>query len=156
MRNGSVQVIDEVDQMSPEIRCAMNAFMDDLEIAGLTLPTGERVTPADGFAIVCTTNVHPSALHPIIMDRVDVVLRADTPAAGILARLPEGKRTLLANHYARMTKQEWNQPLSVRSMLASERFAPVLGEAEALEMIFGQEAAAEMTVSAAVNVDCPF
>lgn len=62
MRSGSALVLDEIDQHSPELRCALHAILDDRSIAGITLPTGERVEPTDGFCVVATTNAEPTTL----------------------------------------------------------------------------------------------
>src|SRR5689334_4790027 len=60
MRRGTALVLDEIDQHSPELRCALHAILDDKAIAGITLPTGARVESADGFTVIATTNVEPS------------------------------------------------------------------------------------------------
>ena len=79
MRRGCALVLDEIDQHSPELRCALHAILDDKAIAGITLPTGERVEPAAGFAVIATTNAQPSALPEALLDRFDVKLLANEP-----------------------------------------------------------------------------
>ena len=50
MRRGCALVLDEIDQHSAQSsRFALHAILDDRSIAGITLPTGERVEPAEGF-----------------------------------------------------------------------------------------------------------
>src|SRR5690242_11375222 len=36
MRRGAALVLDEIDQHSPELRCALHAILDDKSIAGIT------------------------------------------------------------------------------------------------------------------------
>ncbi len=88
MRRGCALVLDEIDQHSPELHCALHAILDDKAIAGITLPTGERVEPAAGFAVIATTNAQPSALPEALLDRFDVKLLANEPAPAVLEQLP--------------------------------------------------------------------
>ena len=70
MRRGGALVLDEIDQHSPELRCALHALLDDKSIAGITLPTGERIEPAVGFCIIATTNAEPSTLPEVALEPV--------------------------------------------------------------------------------------
>jgi hypothetical protein len=130
MKNGTGIILDEIDQHSPETRCALHAMMDDLTIAGITLPTGERITPAPGFFIVGTTNAAPSEIHDILIDRFDLILHANTPAQGLFETMSEGWKKLLTNHYSRQAQCDWIAPISVRTSLAAQRLGAALQDAE--------------------------
>jgi nitric oxide reductase NorQ protein len=96
MRRGSALVIDEIDQHSPELRCALHAILDDRSIAGITLPTGERVEPAEGYTVIATANAEPSMLPDALLDRFDLVLLANRPIAAVLDKLPRGLASILS------------------------------------------------------------
>jgi hypothetical protein len=149
LREGKVLVLDEVDQYSPEIRSALHSILDDRAIAGVTLPTGERVRPAEGFAVVGTTNVEPSEIHEVLLDRFDLVLHADRPADGILSQLSDGARSVLTAQYGRMASSDWRMPFSARSALAMQRIISAGHEpAAAARLVFGAGADAVLTAIA--------
>ena len=141
MRRGSALVLDEIDQHSPELRCALHAICDDKAIAGITLPTGERVEPISGFCVIATTNADPGTLPQALLDRFDLVLFANRPARGILRKLPLKLANLVARTYDRVQSQRWTPPVSVRTVLAISRLAVATGEECAAELIFGEEGA---------------
>lgn len=140
MRAGKVLVLDEVDQHSPETRCALHAILDDKSIAGITLPTGERVQCADTFAIVATTNVRPDELPYALLNRFDLVLLANRPAPGIFAKLPKGMANLLQRAYDREPAYAYTPAVSVRSILALQRLAMAMPIEDAAQLVFGESA----------------
>jgi MoxR-like ATPase len=148
MRGGLALVIDEIDQHSPELRCALHAILDDRSIAGITLPTGERVEPVDGFCVVATTNANPSTLPDALLDRFDLVLLANRPAPAVLDRLPKGFASVLSRAYDRQSVSRWTPSVSVRSILALTRLADATGLDVAAELIFG-ESGTDILASAA-------
>ena len=147
MRRGSALVLDEVDQHSPELRCALHAILDDRSIAGITLPTGERVEPVDGFAVIATTNADPETLPEALLNRFDLVLLANRPAA-VLDKLPRGLANVLSRAYDREHVARWTPAVSVRSVLALTRLAASTGLERAAELIFG-ESGTDILASAA-------
>jgi MoxR-like ATPase len=150
MRRGCALVLDEVDQHSPELRCALHALLDDKAIAGITLPNGERVEPAEGFAVIATTNAEPSILPEALLDRFDLVLLADKPASPILDRLPRGLASVLSRAYDRQQIAHWTPAVSVRSVLALTRLAESTGLDRAAELIFG-DSGTDILASAATS-----
>lgn len=148
MRRGAALVLDEIDQHSPELRCALHALLDDRSIAGITLPTGERVEPAEGFTVIATTNADPATLPEALLDRFDLVLLADRPATGILDRVPGGLASVLSRTYDRQRVAQWTPAVSVRSILALTRLAAVTGMDRAAELVFG-ESGTDILASAA-------
>jgi SpoVK/Ycf46/Vps4 family AAA+-type ATPase len=137
MRRGSALVLDEIDQHSPELRCALHAILDDRSIAGITLPTGERIEPAEGFCVIATTNAEPASLPEALLDRFDLVLLANRPASAIFDTLPRGLASVLARAYDRQSVARWTPAVSVRSILALTRLAAATGMERAAELIFG-------------------
>ena len=87
MRCGKPVVLDEIDQYSADTRCLLHAALDDPP--AVTLPSGERVTATQGYAVIATTNADPRTLPQGIYDRFDLIVRVDT--------LSEGLRTQLGN-----------------------------------------------------------
>ena len=148
MRRGSALVIDEIDQHSPELRCALHAILDDRSIAGITLPTGERVEPAEGFCVIATMNGEPGSLPDALLDRFDLVLLANRPIAGVLDKLPRGLASVLSRAYDSQSVARWIPPVSVRSVLALTRLADATGIERAADLIFG-ESATDILASAA-------
>ena len=134
-------MLDEIDQHSPETRCALHAICDDRSIAGITLPTGERVEPAEGYTVIATTNAEPGTLPQALLDRFDLVLLANRPAPGVLRKLPRKLANLVARTYDNQQSQRWIPPVSVRTILALSRLAEATGEERAAELIFGDDGA---------------
>jgi hypothetical protein len=118
MRNGSVLVIDEVDQFSAEIRCALHAVLDDP--AGYTLSNGERVNAVNGYAVIATTNALPSSLPTALYDRFDLVLKADTLSAGLERALGAFAKPAKAC-VGKDGSYSWERPASVNLFLAAAK-----------------------------------
>jgi MoxR-like ATPase len=118
MRNGTPLVLDEIDQYSPECRCALHAICDDP--AGITLANGDRVMAVKGYCVIGTTNALPSTLPDALYDRFDMVLKADTLSQGLQARL--GKLAEPASVViARSSSYEWSRPASVNLYVAASK-----------------------------------
>lgn len=150
MRHGLPLIIDEVDQFSPELRCALHAILDDPGHVALTLPTGEVVKPKEGFAVIGTTNASPASLPAPLQSRFDLIIAANSPAQGILDSLPSGFADLVSRSYERQTVANWQTPVTVRSVLAVKRIATALGLEDATRVVFG-EAATDILASVAVQ-----
>jgi MoxR-like ATPase len=120
MRNGRALIINEVDQYSGEIRCFLHDVMDDMNVCGVTLPNGERVTPRPGYCVVCTTNALPSSLPDAIYDRFDLVLKADTLSIGLqkmLGDFVEPAKSVVGGG----STYEWQRPASVNLYIAAQK-----------------------------------
>ena len=139
MRKGGALVLDEIDRHSPELCCALHALLDDKTIAGVTLPTGERVEPAPGFVVFATTNADPGSLPDALLNRFDFAILANKPIQGVLDSMPSGLATVVKRAYERDTTARWTPALSVRSALALVRMASVIGQESAAELIFGDK-----------------
>ena len=118
MVEGIPLVLDEIDQHSPEVRCLLHAILDDIELAGITLPDGNRIVPAKGFCVFATTNASPDSLAPALRSRFDLVVAADSAPAELIAKLGKAGK-LLAAHYERIgAPAAWRRSNSHRVRLS--------------------------------------
>lgn len=122
MRKGLCIVIDEIDHVSAECRCILHALMDDP--AGITLPTGERVSAKEGYCVIATTNQLPSALPGPVLDRFDLVLKADTLAHGLREQLGQLAKPATAV-IARDRSYNWSRPASVNFFIAVSKLRKI-------------------------------
>ena len=150
MRRGAVLVLDEMTRHSADVACALYAMCDDLRQAALTLPTGETVTPAPGFAVIGTDNGTPADLPEALADRMDLCVHATTPAPGILADLPDDCGALLARLYDERAKTAtaWLPAPSVRRMQTFAALSGPWGRERAAGAIFGPNGADLLTTLA--------
>jgi hypothetical protein len=81
-------VVDEIGEASGDALTMLQGFGDDAAVAGMVLPSGERVTPAAGFQLVGTTNVDPVRLPGALVDRF-LVVEVPTAAPSGAELLPE-------------------------------------------------------------------
>jgi hypothetical protein len=120
LRHGKTLLVDEINNFSSECVCSLYAIGDDPAVAGVTLPTGERVKAAKGFALFATMNATPSALPDALYDRFDVVLKADTLSHGLQKALGEfvepAKSVVGAGG-----SYEWSRPASVNLYIAAKK-----------------------------------
>lgn len=118
LRSGKALIIDEIDQFSPEVRCILHALLDDP--AGVTLASGERVPAKDGYCVVATTNATPSALPPAVLDRFDLIFKADTLSKGLQSAL--GQLATQADAVVQRDKSyHWQRPASVNLFIAASK-----------------------------------
>lgn len=96
-REGARLVINEIDHSSPDCLSIFFALLDDPEFAEFTLPTGETVTPAEGFQVVATMNGEPEDLPPALQDRFPVTLEINEVNPEALAALPKDLQYVAQN-----------------------------------------------------------
>ena len=61
-RCGGRLIINEIQRGGPDVHSLLLNITDDLEIAEMDLPSGEKVKPAKGFMCVATMNGDPKEL----------------------------------------------------------------------------------------------
>lgn len=137
LMEGKVLVLDEIDQHDPAMRCLLHALLDDREIAGVTLPDGQRVTPKEGYGVIATTNKTPQAFPTALLDRFDIVLNASQPNPDALAKLPTEVKKALINQYSRLQVHTWSAPLSVRRGIAFSKLLEKIDRETAAQIVFG-------------------
>lgn len=133
LRQGKVLVIDEIDKRSPAMESLLHAVNDDMSIAGVTLPDGERVKPTKGFAVIATSNQLPNALGHALLDRFDIILQATEPHPGALMEIGDKSvRQSVVNYYNRVEKAEWKGDMTMRRAMAYDKIKPAGQELAAM------------------------
>tara|TARA_R110002167_G_scaffold35363_1_gene112967 strand:+ start:23 stop:763 length:741 start_codon:yes stop_codon:yes gene_type:complete len=94
MKKGTILVLDEVDECSPECLPVLNAILDDKNMVKINTPFG-TVKPADGFAVFATTNKTPDNMRESLRSRFDIKLFADTPTNGVMKNIDHYLRKLV-------------------------------------------------------------
>lgn len=138
LRNGRVLILNEVDHgvRSAECTSYFHALLDDP--ASVTIPTGERINAAPGYAVIGTSNALPSELPPPIFDRFDAIFKVTTLSDGLVRALgPYAKQAIVAADREAKKYSSWTRPASVNLWLAAsklknhgvteEKIAEVLG-----------------------------
>ena len=98
--------------------------------------TGARMTPADGFEIIATTNAERLVDLPAnLLDRFPIRINIDEVNPDALAMLPEHLREV-ASMYANRTRDRY----SLRSFFAYNDLTGKLSVEDAATLIFGDEA----------------
>lgn len=123
LREGKCLILDEIDQISPAIRCTLHALLD--QPAAITLPNGERVKAAAGYCVIATSNESPASLAEALQDRFELLLPAFKASEGLKAQLNEKGQRILENVTARRisdnaVKYDWTRPITPRLLLAIE------------------------------------
>lgn len=138
-REGGRLILDELDQASGDVLTALLLICDSDGSAVREHPeTGERLTPADGFQIIATTNAERLTDLPAnLLDRFPVRINMNTVNPAALASLPPMLRDV-ARAYAERPKNRY----SLRSFFAYDKLAATAGRSNALRLVFGQEAEA--------------
>lgn len=137
---GTTLVIDEIHKGGAELDSTLQAILDDEAVSRLNLDNGETIEPAEGFRVVATMNGSPDQLAEAVLDRFDVVLRADTPHAGILRRLSPEAGAFIANKMANEpSDDQWTPTISPRRMLSFEELRQGgIPDALAADLVFGE------------------
>lgn len=152
LRKGCPIVLDEVDKHSAELSCALHSLMDDIEMAGLTLPCGERVKPKAGFCVFATSNNPPDTLPEPILDRFDLIMTADVPAQGVLDALPGDMANMVSMQYKSGKHKKYIPAITVRSMLAVHKLTQGgCKKEEAVGLVFGPSKATDILASLAAG-----
>jgi MoxR-like ATPase len=94
MREGKRLVINEISNASSDVLQLLFPILESPETARLTLPTGETVSPADGFQVVATDNFPADRLPEALQDRFQAFLRVTAPHPDAFAGLDPDLREL--------------------------------------------------------------
>ena len=113
-RCGGRLVINEIQRGGPDVHSLLLAITDDLEIAELSLPSGEKVKPAKGFMCVATMNGDPKELlDPALLDRFPVSIHIDKVHPAAIQALPNDvqqaaeKTALIEEEDRRISVRAW-------------------------------------------------
>lgn len=136
-RNGSRLVINEIDHASADVLSILLAILDDKDIARLTLPNGETITPHADFKVVATMNGKPSDLPPPLRDRFPLSIFINSIHPEALNSLSEDLRPL-ASKGVLVADEERRS--SVRAWKAFDLMRSDLGEPVSAQACFGAQA----------------
>lgn len=121
-RTGGRLVVNEVQRANGDVMSFLLGILDDKEVARITLPTGESITPRAGFQVVATSNDPPTHLPDALADRFDVTVRVDQVHPDALEGLSPEVREL----YAQFSGQD-QALVSVRRWRSFQNLLEVLG-----------------------------
>jgi MoxR-like ATPase len=128
-------VVNEIQRGGPDVHALLLAITDDLEIAEMDLPSGEKVKPAKGFTCVATMNGNPKELlDPALLDRFPVNIEIDLVHPDAIKELPQDvqkaaeKTALIDEEERRISIRAWYAFARLR-----ERLTKSLGEEQAVE-----------------------
>lgn len=123
-QHGMRLVINEVNSASGDALDFLLAVLDDIGIAGITLPTGERVTPSPGFHCVATMNGSPDDLPEALRDRFSVRFHVRRAHPDAIQALPHDVRKVaLAKMKTVPSVRSWQQFAHLRQTTKSEQVA---------------------------------
>jgi MoxR-like ATPase len=111
MKNGESVLIDEVDRYSPEAASLMYSIIDDAP--HVETPEGS-VSAAKGYKMIMTANENLDTLPVAVQDRIEVIIRADSPAPGSLEGLPNELQATCGAYYRAIPKSVVSMKPTVR------------------------------------------
>ncbi len=136
-RGGSRLVINEINCASPDLQVVAHAYLDDPDIARVTLPTGETIRPAKGFRCVATMNGEPEDLPEALRDRF-VAVKINHPHPKAYSRL---SAQLQSAAQACCETSEPARATTFRQWLQFDRLKNQIGEDRAAWVQWGKRGA---------------
>ena len=113
-RCGGRLIINEIQRGGPDVHSLLLNITDDLDIAEMDLPSGEKVKPAKGFMCVATMNGDPrELLDPALLDRFPVSIHIDKVHPEAINQLPNDvqqaaeKTALIEEEERRISVRAW-------------------------------------------------
>ena len=141
MRAGGRLILDEIGRASGDFMSFALALLDDPASCRITLPSGETVSPAPGYSVVCTSNDPPEALPEALRDRLVVRVEIPEPNPAAFAHLPADIRAV-AENLARSGQDD--RRISLRAWLEFARLRSVIAPDIAAMAVFGPESGPEL------------
>lgn len=96
-REGYRLVINEINNASDDCITFFLNLLDDEDVAQITLPTGEVITPHPNFSVVATMNGEPNQLLEALRDRFPITLHIDKPNPDAIKSLPTDLQAVAAS-----------------------------------------------------------
>jgi MoxR-like ATPase len=137
-RQGARLVLNEIDKASDDCLDYCHALLDDPGVAAITLPTGETVSPGEGYSVVLTMNGQPEDLPDAIADRLAVAIEVLEPHPAALARFSEPIQDAIRGTVA--GDQNVGRRASLRAFNAYVDLAAALGDDLAARAVFAERA----------------
>ena len=135
-RLGSRLVINEIDHMSGDVASLLYSICDDKEIARLTLPNDETLSPSEGFKVIATMTGDPDELPAPLRDRFPVCIHIDAPHPDAVAMLPRDLRDPALRTIA---ITEDSRRISIRSWNAFAQLREKMDPESAARLVFGKK-----------------
>lgn len=85
---GAVLLLDEIDKASQDALDFLHGLLNDPEVARLTLPNGETITPKPGFQVIATMNGELEDLQHSLQDRFAIAIEVRLPHPDAIKALP--------------------------------------------------------------------
>lgn len=86
---GAMLLLDEIDKASQDCLDFLHGLLNDPLSARITLPTGEMLTPTNGFQVIATMNGEYDDLKPSLKERFAIAVEVTEPNPKAIASLPE-------------------------------------------------------------------
>lgn len=148
-KEGGRLILDELDQASGDVLTALLLICDSDGSAVREHPeTGERLSPADGFQIIATTNAERLTDLPAnLLDRFPVRININTVNPAALLALPVNLRPI-AKAYAERPRNRY----SLRSFFTYDKLSTSDGvsRSTALRLVFGESEATRIQDALAI------
>lgn len=132
-RTGRAICLNEINRASADTMSYLLAFLDDPELAYMTLPSGETIRPLDGFRVIATMNGEANDLPPALEDRFPVKILIDRPHPGAVARLPQHLQSAAIEGVLLPEERR----TSIRAWLAFVELSENVGDDLAAKAVFG-------------------
>jgi MoxR-like ATPase len=86
-QDGRVLVLNEIGRASGSVQDFLLGVLDNRDVASLALPSGELLTPANGFKVVGTSNTSPDQLDPALRSRFEAEIHLSVPNTALVEEL---------------------------------------------------------------------
>lgn len=136
---GAVLILDEIDKASQDALDFLHGLLNDPDVARITLPNGETITPKAGFQVIATMNGELEDLQPALQDRFAISIEVRDPHPDAIAALPTDLQSA-----AKKVEDYENaeRPATLRrwAAFAMLRDLPDVGAEEAAKAVFAHRA----------------
>jgi MoxR-like ATPase len=134
MREGARLVINEISNASADVLALLFPVLESFETARLTLPSGETVTPSEGFHVVATDNRSPEQLPEALQDRFMAYVELTTMHPRALDTISDELREI-----ARQTIGDGDRMISARGWKHLQELSNAFEMHDACRLAFGME-----------------
>jgi midasin (ATPase involved in ribosome maturation) len=128
-RKGVPLIVNEIDMASPSVKALIYGLLDDAGINSLVLPTGEHITPSQGYTVIATTNERPDVLPPALLSRFEVIMHVTHPADGAFGNIPNAEAAVCKAFYRKLVERggsEFAIDFDLRRLKAYRRVLPIV------------------------------
>lgn len=141
-REGGRLVVNEIDHAGGDALSFLMNVLDSAGTAGITLPTGETVRPADGFQAIGTMNGDPDTdLPEALRDRFPCTVHVDEAHPEAIASLPDDLQEAARGT---VCAADSDRRVSLRAWLDYGKLRMTVGHELAAVAIFGRDRAPDI------------